>query len=79
MTEEANIDLQEVVNRYNNLLGEYNKQRKMIDKMAIQIAKHTVEITERDVVIDSLKGLIPQNESADMASGVGAGNVTEEE
>ena len=44
------------------LVGEFNKQRKMIDKMAIQIAKHTVEITERDVVIDTLKSMVPQQE-----------------
>jgi|TARA_B100001059_G_C17687937_1_gene503353 CHASE3 domain sensor protein len=59
MAEEPKIDIQEVANRYNNLLGEYNKQRKMIDKMAIKIAQHTVEITERDVVIDTLKTMIP--------------------
>jgi len=59
MAEEPKIDIQEVVNRYNNLLGEYNKQRKMIDKMAIKIAQHTIEITERDVVIDTLKTMIP--------------------
>ena len=59
MAEEPKIDIQEVATRYNNLLGEYNKQRKMIDKMAIKIAQHTIEITERDVVIDTLKTMIP--------------------
>jgi len=62
MAEEAKIDIQDVVNRYNNLLGEYNKQRKMIDKMAIKVAQHTVEITERDVVIETLKSMIPTEE-----------------
>jgi hypothetical protein len=58
--DEGNISTEELVNRFNSLVGEFNKQRKMIDKMAIQIAKHTVEITERDVVID--KSMVPQQE-----------------
>ena len=42
---------------------EFNKQRKMIDKLAIQVAKHTVEVTERDVVIETLRSMItPQQE-----------------
>ena len=46
-----------------SIVGEFNKQRKMIDKLAIQVAKHTVEITERDVVIDTLRSMItPQQE-----------------
>ena len=49
---EGDISTEELVNRYNTIVGEFNKQRKMIDKLAIQVAKHTVEITERDVVID---------------------------
>jgi|TARA_B100000427_G_C15480830_1_gene582896 hypothetical protein len=60
--DEGNISTEELVNRFNSLVGEFNKQRKMIDKMAIQIAKHTVEITERDVVIDTLKSMVPQQE-----------------
>jgi hypothetical protein len=60
MAEDAKVEIEEVVNRYNNLLGEYNKQRKMIDRMAIQVAKHTVEITERDVVIETLRSMVPQ-------------------
>ena len=62
--DEGNISTEELVNRFNSLVGEFNKQRKMIDKMAIQIAKHTVEITERDVVIDTLKSMVPQQEDA---------------
>tara|TARA_B100001564_G_C20355496_1_gene540884 strand:+ start:135 stop:371 length:237 start_codon:yes stop_codon:yes gene_type:complete len=60
--DEGNISTEELVNRFNALVGEFNKQRKMIDKMAIQIAKHTVEITERDVVIDTLKSMQLQQE-----------------
>ena len=60
---EGNISTEELVNRYNAIIGEFNKQRKMIDKLAIQVAKHTVEITERDVVIDTLRSMVtPQDE-----------------
>jgi|TARA_B100000508_G_scaffold134282_1_gene124863 hypothetical protein len=60
---EGDISTEELVNRYNTIVGEFNKQRKMIDKLAIQVAKHTVEITERDVVIDTLRSMItPQQE-----------------
>ena len=55
---EGNISTEELVNRYNAIVGEFNKQRKMIDKMAIQVAKHTVEITERDVVIETLRSMV---------------------
>jgi len=65
--EEGNISTEELVNRFNALVGEFNKQRKMIDKMAIQIAKHTVEITERDVVIDTLKSMQLQQENIVLA------------
>jgi len=62
MTQEENsqpqISAEELVAAYNNLLGENNKLRKMIDEMAIKVARHTVEITERDVVIDTLKGML---------------------
>ena len=60
---EGNISTEELVNRFNTLVGEFNKQRKMIDKLAIQVAKHTVEVTERDVVIETLRSMItPQQE-----------------
>ena len=60
---EGDISTEELVNRYNTIVGEFNKQRKMIDKLAIQVAKHTVEITERDVLIDTLRSMItPQQE-----------------
>ena len=60
---EGDISTEELVNLYNTIVGEFNKQRKMIDKLAIQVAKHTVEITERDVVIDTLRSMItPQQE-----------------
>jgi|TARA_Y100000114_G_C11719636_1_gene307795 hypothetical protein len=60
---EGDISTEELVNRYNTIVGEFNKQRKMIDKLAIQVAKHTVEITERDVVIDTLRSMVtPQQE-----------------
>jgi hypothetical protein len=58
------ISAEEVVAAYNNLAGENDKLRKMIDDMAIKIAKHTVEISERDVVIQTLKGMLtPQQGS----------------
>lgn len=60
---EGNISTEELVNRFNTLVGEFNKQRKMIDKLAIQVAKHTVEVTERDVVIETLRSMLtPQQE-----------------
>ena len=60
---EGNISTEELVTRFNTLVGEFNKQRKMIDKLAIQVAKHTVEVTERDVVIETLRSMItPQQE-----------------
>ena len=60
---EGNISTEELVNRFNTLVGEFIKQRKMIDKLAIQVAKHTVEVTERDVVIETLRSMItPQQE-----------------
>ena len=60
---EGNISTEELVNRFNTLVGEFNKQRKIIDKLAIQVAKHTVEVTERDVVIETLRSMItPQQE-----------------
>ena len=52
------LHAEEVVAAYNNLAGENDKLRKMIDDMAIKIAKHTVEISERDVVIQTLKGML---------------------
>ena len=62
MTQEENaqpeISAEELVAAYNNLLGENNKLRKMIDEMAIKVARHTVEVTERDVVIDTLRGML---------------------
>lgn len=70
MTDEPKVDIQEVVNRYNNLLGEYNKQRKMIDQLAIKVARHTVEITERDVVIETLRSMVPQEQQAEAQAAV---------
>ncbi len=67
--QEGNISTEELVNRYNAIIGEFNKQRKMIDKMAIQIARHTVEVTERDVIIDTLRSMItPQQEQEALQS-----------
>lgn len=64
MTEEnQEIDIEQVVAAYNQMAAELDKAKKMIDKMAINEAKHTVEIAERDVVIDNLKGII-QNAQA---------------
>ena len=59
MTEEnQGIDIEQVVAAYNQNLAELDKAKKMIDKMAINEARHTVEIAERDVVIDNLKAII---------------------
>ena len=64
MTEEnQEIDIEQVVAAYNQMAAELDKAKKMIDKMAINEAKHTVEIAERDVVIDNLRGII-QNAQA---------------
>ncbi len=52
---ESNVTLEEIVEAYNNNLAELQKAKAMIDKLAINEAKHTVEIAERDVVIDNLK------------------------
>tara|TARA_R100000734_G_C3308170_1_gene98799 strand:+ start:640 stop:915 length:276 start_codon:yes stop_codon:yes gene_type:complete len=87
MTQEENakpeISAEELVAAYNNLLGENNKLRKMIDEMAIKVARHTVEVTERDVVIDTLRGMLTpeQGSEADTAISEAMGDVdgTEEE
>ena len=87
MTQEENaqpeISAEELVAAYNNLLGENNKLRKMIDEMAIKVARHTVEVTERDVVIDTLRGMLTpeQGNVADTAISEAMGDVdgTEEE
>ena len=55
---ESNVTLEEIVEAYNNNLAELQKAKAMIDKLAINEAKHTVEIAERDVVIDNLKQMI---------------------
>ena len=47
----------------------------MIDKMAMNEAKHTVEIAERDVVIDNLRAMLAQAEVSQEAEL----NVSEEE
>ena len=54
----------------------------MVDRMASQVAKHTVEITERDVVIETLRSMVPQEKLgvADKAvSEAVAGTISEEE
>ena len=87
MTQEENaqpeISAEELVAAYNNLLGENNKLRKMIDEMAIKVARHTVEVTERDVVIDTLRSMLTpeQGSEADTAISEAMGDVdgTEEE
>ena len=87
MTQEENaqpeISAEELVAAYNNLLGENNKLRKMIDEMAIKVARHTVEVTERDVVIDTLRGMLTpeQGSVADTTISEAMGDVdgTEEE
>lgn len=60
MTEQQKIDVEDLVKAYNNQLAEMDKLKKMIDKMAMNEARHTVEIAERDVVIDNLRAMITQ-------------------
>jgi len=58
------IDIEQVVAAYNQLNQEYTKAKKMIDKLAVKVAQHSVEITERDVVIESLREMLsPQQTS----------------
>jgi len=52
---EAQVTAEQLVAAYNNLLAENNKLKKMVDELAIKVARHTVEVTERDVVIQSLQ------------------------
>lgn len=52
------IDIEQVVAAYNQLNQEYTKAKKMIDKLAVKVAQHSVEITERDVVIESLREML---------------------
>jgi|TARA_B100000902_G_C26705535_1_gene619323 hypothetical protein len=74
------ISAEEVVNAYNNLAGENDKLRKMIDDMAIKIAKHTVEISERDVVIQTLKGMLtPEQGSVAVTDTMGETDGNQEE
>ena len=54
MAEQQKIEVEDLIRAYNNNLGELDKLKKMIDKMAMNEARHTVEIAERDVVIDNL-------------------------
>ncbi len=88
MTDEAKLEenvqpqisAEEVVNAYNNLAGENDKLRKMIDDMAIKIAKHTVEISERDVVIQTLKGMLtPEQGSVAVTDTMGETDGNQEE
>ena len=74
MTEQQKIEVEDLINAYNNNLAELDKLKKMIDKMAMNEARHTVEITERDVVIDNLRAMITQAGATDSEL-----NVSEEE
>ena len=56
--EESKLNIEDVVAAYNQNIAELQKAKAMIDKMAINEAKHTVEIAERDVIIDNLKQII---------------------
>ena len=63
MENEEKMTTEQLVENYNTLLGEYNKLKKMLDKLAIQVAQHTVEVAERDVVIDTLRDMVkPEQE-----------------
>ena len=74
MAEQQKIDVEDLVKAYNNQLAEMDKLKKMIDKMAMNEARHTVEIAERDVVIDNLRAMITQAGVTDSEL-----NVSEEE
>ncbi len=74
MTEQQKIEVEDLINAYNNNLAELDKLKKMIDKMAMNEARHTVEIAERDVVIDNLRAMITQAGVTDSEL-----NVSEEE
>ena len=74
MTEQQKIEVEDLINAYNNNLAELDKLKKMIDKMAMNEARHTVEIAERDVVIDNLRAIITQAGATDSEL-----NVSEEE
>tara|TARA_R100001460_G_scaffold99175_3_gene142345 strand:- start:1200 stop:1427 length:228 start_codon:yes stop_codon:yes gene_type:complete len=75
MEEQQKIEVEDLIRAYNNNLGELDKLKKMIDKMAMNEAKHTVEIAERDVVIDNLRAMLSQAEVSQEAEL----NVSEEE
>ena len=53
--QKSQISVEQLVDAFNKQKAELEMARKMIDKMAINEARHTVEIAERDVVIDNLK------------------------
>lgn len=74
MTEQQEVKVEDLINAYNNNLAELDKLKKMIDKMAMNEARHTVEIAERDVVIDNLRAMITQAGATDSEL-----NVSEEE
>ena len=74
MTEQQKIEVEDLINAYNNNIAELDKLKKMIDKMAMNEARHTVEIAERDVVIDNLRAMITQAGATDSEL-----NVSEEE
>jgi len=61
MAEQQKIEVEDLVKAFNNQVSEIAKLKKMIDKMAMNEARHTVEIAERDVVIDNLKALLQQS------------------
>ena len=56
--EESKLNIEDVVAAYNQNIAELQKAKAMIDKMAINEAKHTVEIAERDVIIDNLRQIV---------------------
>lgn len=49
------ITVEQLVEAFNKQKADLDIARKMIDKMAINEARHTVEIAERDVILDNLK------------------------
>ena len=71
MASQQQITTEDLVKAYNAMIGENNKLRKVIDQMAIKVARHTVEVTERDVVIDTLKSMLTPQQGAEATAAVG--------
>lgn len=68
MAEQQKIEVEDLVKAFNNQVSEIDKLKKMIDKMAMNEARHTVEIAERDVVIDNLRAILQNSGTQPVSS-----------